>query len=174
MLCVRASVSDTTVRPGRYLRFRIMNTFKLNQRCFKSEAPLECRAALPPSGAYRKPENLAPWMLIMSITFRLSVQSPSSSSSALFSAEGHFPCVIPPSQSRTSPQTSAPPLPSSPCSGAGHDHGPFVRRGLLRRHRHGPRAEVPQGGGASGLLQSAELHCCYQRSLCAAAARRDR
>lgn len=58
-------------------------------------------------------------------------------------------------------------------SGAGDDHGPALRRGLLRRHRHRPRAQVPQGGRAGGLLQPTELHCCYQRPLRAAAARGD-
>lgn len=58
-------------------------------------------------------------------------------------------------------------------SGAGDDHGPALRRGLLRRHRHRPRAQVPQGSGAGGLLQPTELHCCYQRPLRAAAARGD-
>lgn len=56
------------------------------------------------------------------------------------------------------------------CSGAGHDHGSFVWWRLLRWHRYWPRAEVPQGSGPRGLLQSAELHRCHQRPIRSAAA----
>ncbi|CAN7990801.1 unnamed protein product [Ixodes hexagonus] len=54
---------------------------------------------------------------------------------------------------------------------AGHDHGPAVRRRLLRGHRHGPGAQVPQGRRPRGLLQPAELHRRHQRPLRPAAAR---
>ena len=54
-------------------------------------------------------------------------------------------------------------------SGACHDHGSTVRGRLLRRHRHWPRAEVPEGRRQSCLLQPAELHCRHQCSLRAAA-----
>ena len=59
------------------------------------------------------------------------------------------------------------------CSGACHDNGPIVRRRVLRGYRHRPRAEVPQGGGPSGLLQSAELHRSHQRQIRATSTWRD-
>ena len=59
-------------------------------------------------------------------------------------------------------------------SRAGDDHGPAVRRRVLRGHRHRPRAEVPQGGGARRLLQPAELHRGDQRALRPTAAGRHR
>lgn len=63
-----------------------------------------------------------------------------------------LPAFLCTSQSRLSSSSSPAPPPPPPRSGAGHDHGPLVRRRLLRRHRHRPRAEVPQGSGAGGLL----------------------
>ena len=59
-------------------------------------------------------------------------------------------------------------------SGARHDHGPAVRRSLLRRHRHRPRAALPQGRGQGRLLQPAELHRRHLRQVRPAPARRDR
>ena len=60
------------------------------------------------------------------------------------------------------------------CSRAGDDHGSAVWRRLLRRHRHRPRAQVPERRRPRGVLQPAELHQRHQRALRAAAARRHR
>ena len=57
---------------------------------------------------------------------------------------------------------------------AGDDYGPFLRRRLLRGHRHRPGAQVPEGSGPRGLLQPAELHRGHLGPIRAAAARRDR
>lgn len=46
-------------------------------------------------------------------------------------------------------------------SGACHDHGPSVRGSLLCWDWHRPWTQVSKRGGASGLLQSAKLHCSH-------------
>lgn len=54
---------------------------------------------------------------------------------------------------------------------AGTHHGPAVRGRVLRRHRHGSRPQVSQGGGPGGLHQPAVLHRRHLGQVRPAAAR---
>lgn len=56
------------------------------------------------------------------------------------------------------------------CSRIGFDYGPTVQWCLLRGNRYRPGTEIPERCWTCGVLESAELYCRNQRSICAAAA----
>lgn len=165
MLCVRASAALQS-------ELDIIFTFTSEAQkvsCPTAAATLQ-RCSLPSGGscfshAQKKPPNLYDEHFHhvpaeRAVTFRGLPQSSSSAKTwdeckrllEPFSGRWLFSffaaALFLPSQSHLAPRPSLHPS----CSGAGDDYGPLVRRGVLRRHRHGPRVEVPQGSGAGGLL----------------------